>query len=263
MALFTIKVTDARGAVKAADTAENFSSLVYAGVYEPGDCIQVEASEANIHVRLQLDDALGAELVYLTGPVCYTVPFAEKATNITPKAFTGELHYMYVRSVLEEEIYQYRNQAKNICDQHNVENLYPHAWANVETRGEAKFFACNAIDGMCENRSHGIWPYQSWGINRQADAALTVEFGRPIETDKIIIFIRADFPHDAWWTEVTLTFSDGSTLVCPIEKDRFAQTVTFEKKMTSWVKIGNLIKAEDPSPFPALSQLEVYGRVVR
>ncbi len=263
MALFTLQVTDAQGAVKASDTAEDFASLVYTQAYEPGDCIWVKTSEKNIHVRLQVDDSLGAELVYLTDDVCYTVPFAEKSTNITPKAFQGELHYLYVRSVLEEEIYQYRNQAKNVCDQHNVENLYPHAWANVETRGEAKFFACNAIDGMCENRSHGVWPYQSWGINRQDDAALTVEFGRLIETDKIILFIRADFPHDNWWTQVTLIFSDGSTLVCPVEKDRFAQTYTFAKKQIQWVKISELIKADDPSPFPALTQLEIYGTVVK
>lgn len=261
MALFTIRITDAQGIVKASDTAEEFASLVYAGVYEPGDCIWVETSEKNIHARLQLDDSLGAELVYLTGDVCYRVPFAEKATNITPKAFTGELHYLYIRSVLQKEVCQYRNQAKNICDQHNVENLYPHAWANVETRGAAKFFACNAIDGMCENRSHGIWPYQSWGINCQADAALTVEFGRAIETDKIILFIRADFPHDAWWSQVRLTFSDGSYLECPMEKNRFAQIITFPRKITTWVRISHLQKADDPSPFPALSQLEVYGTV--
>ena len=44
--------------------------------------------------------------------------------------------------------------------------------ANVETRGEAVFAARNAIDGIYENDAHGIWPYQSWGINRDPNAAL-------------------------------------------------------------------------------------------
>ena len=35
-----------------------------------------------------------------------------------------------------------------------------------------------------------------------------------------------------------------------------------EKEIT-WLELCNLIKAEDPSPFPALSQIEVYGRVKR
>ncbi len=263
MPTLMIKVTDAQGGVKFMDCAEDFVSLVVTGEYEPGDCICVESSEKNIHVWLQLDDALGRELVYLTDNVCYTVPFAEKRTNITPKAFTGELHYLYVRTAMEEEVYQYRNQARNVCDQHNARNIYPHAYANVETRGEAKFFACNAIDGMCENRSHGVWPYQSWGINRQDDAALTIDFGRPIEADKIAMFIRADFPHDNWWTQVTLSFSDGSAIIWPVKKDRFAQVLRFDKKIVTWVRLENLQKADDPSPFPALTQLEVYGTVAK
>ncbi len=263
MAVFTIKVVDGQGNVKASDTAEGIASLVATGEYQPGDHILVESSKKNVHVWLQLDDALGAEFVYLADNISYRVPFAEKRTNITPKAFTGDMHYMYVREVLPEEVGQYRNLARNICDQHDIKNLYPHAWANVETRGEAKFFACNAIDGMCENRSHGIWPYQSWGINRQDDAALTIEFGRLIETEKIILFTRADFPHDNWWTQVTLTFSDGSAIDWKLEnRYRFAQVLEFDKKQITWVKLSNLIKADDPSPFPALSQLEVYGRVV-
>ena len=47
--------------------------------------------------------------------------------------------------------------------------------ANVETRGEAVFAARNAIDGIYENDAHGIWPYQSWGINRDPNAALTLD----------------------------------------------------------------------------------------
>lgn len=41
-----------------------------------------------------------------------------------------------------------RNLAKNVMDQHGETNCYPHASANVETRGEAVFAARNAIDGV-------------------------------------------------------------------------------------------------------------------
>jgi len=261
MALLTIQIVDASGNIKAQDSAEEFASLVYKGVYMPGDHIQVETSEKNIHVWMQVDDALGRELVYLTDSISYRVPFEEKKSNINPKAFTGEKHYLYVRQALSEEVYAYRNLSRNVCDQHDIKNLYPHASANVETRGEATFFACNAIDGMCENRSHGNWPYQSWGINRQDDAEITVDFGRLIETDKIVIFTRADFPHDNWWTQITVSFSDGTSIDWKLaDMCRFAQNLQFEKKTISWVKLSNLIKADDPSPFPALSQIEVYGR---
>ena len=123
----------------------------------------------------------------------------------------------------------------------------------------AVFFACNAIDGICENRNHGVWPYQSWGINRQADAEIVIDFGRVVRADKAVLFTRADFPHDSWWTEVSLTFSDGTSLVWELEKNRFGQELRFESKYITWVKLEKLVKADDPSPFPALTQLEIYG----
>ena len=259
MVEFMIQILDAGGEVKAFDTARGFASLVYKGEYQPGDRIVITPSQAGCHAWLQLDEVLGASQVYLTGAFTYTVPFEEKKRNLCPKAFSGERHYLYVRQADPEQIRHYRNLALNVCDQHGAENIYPHASANVETRDEAVFYACNAIDGICENRRHGAWPYQSWGINRRPDAELMVDFGREVDVDKIVIFIRADFPHDSWWTQGTLWFSDGTKLVFPLEKKRFGQEICFAKKRIRWLKLGELIRADDPSPFPALSQLEVYG----
>ncbi len=259
MAEYTIQIVSTDGTVRCADTAPGFASLYFAGEYLPGDRIVITPSTVPCHAWLQVDEVLGASLVFFTGAFTYTVPFEQLRLNLPPKAFTGDSHYLYVREADPALVRQYRNLAVNVSDQHNAVHLYPHASANVETRGEAVFFACNAIDGICENRSHGFWPYQSWGINRQADAELTVDFGRNVEVDKIILFTRADFPHDSWWDRVTLRFSDGSAEIWPLEKSRFQQVLTFPKKRISWLTLGELIQADDPSPFPALTQLEVYG----
>lgn len=141
-------------------------------------------------------------------------------------------------------------------------NSFPHASANVETRNEAVFAARNAIDGVKANSSHGEWPYASGGINRDPQACLKVDFGREIETDKVIIYLRADFPHDNWWKEVTLAFSDGSSVTANLKKLATGQEITFEKRTITWIEFRNLIKAETQSPFPALTQLEVYGTVI-
>ena len=262
MAELTIKIIDAEGNVKACDTAENMSILVYKQAYAPGDEIIVESSEKNIHLWLQLDEVLGRALVYLTGPIRYAIPFGEQHYNLPEKAFTGKQHVLSVRQPLEQEVAQYRNLSLNMYDRHTTENLYPHASANVETRGESVFFASNALDGMVESRSHGLWPYASWGINRRDDAVWQVDFGREIETDRIIIFTRSDFPHDNWWVQGTITFSDGTSMTVPLTKTRFAQEFTFPAKRTRTIALSNLIKADDPSPFPALSQFEVYGKEV-
>ncbi len=58
----------------------------------------------------------------------------------------------------------------------------------------------------------------------------------------------------------SLTFSDGSKMDWELEKSRLPHILDFPAKTITWVKLENLLKADDPSPFPALSQIEVYGR---
>ena len=148
-------------------------------------------------------------------------------------------------------------------DQHGDRGCYPHASANVETRGESVFAARNAIDGVLANRSHGSWPYESWGINKRQDAQMLLEFGRPVDIDRIVLWTRADFPHDNWWVEAELLFSDGTREIVKMEKSRKPHGFQMEKKNITWIRLGNLIQSDDPSPFPALTQLEVYGREPR
>ncbi|MEF9958474.1 MAG: carbohydrate-binding protein [Niameybacter sp.] len=235
--------------------------LVHSMPYEEDDKIVVTCSEKQVFLMLQLDDAIGESLVLLTEEtMSYAVPFGEKKVCYSPKSFSGNIHLLKARLATKAEIGVYKNLTLNKYDQHGDTHCFPHASANVETRGESVFAAKNAINGNCENHSHGIWPYESWGINQNPNAVMKVEFGRSIVTDKIRLYTRADFPHDAWWEQATLTFSDGSQLVWDLVKTDKAQEIQFEAKMIEWVEIGNLIKADDPSPFPALSQLEVYGQ---
>lgn len=262
MAVLALKVLDKDGRTLCVSSGEDQVSLVCTAEYQEGDRVVLETSEKNIHVWLQVDDAMGAALCYVTDNVSYEIPFGEKRVCYSPKVFYGSMHYLYARCAGKEEINVYRNLAVNVCDQHGDTHCYPHASANVETRGESVFAARNAIDGVCENRSHGVWPYESWGINMQDDAEMTVDFGRQVEIDRVVLYTRSDFPHDNWWKQVTLTFSDGSSLEWKLEKSRLPHTITFPAKKITWVKLEKLIKADDPSPFPALSQIEVYGRDV-
>lgn len=93
----------------------------------------------------------------------------------------------------------------------------------------------------------------------QEDAALKIEFGRKIVTDRIILYTRADFPHDNWWKQVTITFSNGEYLEVNLQKSSQPHEILFEEKQITWVELSKLIKSEEPSPFPALSQIELYG----
>lgn len=252
----------ADGSVKGWDAGGAEARLVVREEYTEGDRIRVENTESEAFVWLQVDDCLGRSLVWLKGAYDYKIPFGEKRICYSPKAFTGDIHLITVKKAQPWEVSPYRNLALNVNDQHGNTVCFPRAYANVETRGESVFAAMNAIDGVTENRSHGAWPYASWGINRQDDAEIVIDFGREVETDRVVLYTRADFPHDNWWVDGTLTFSDGSRLQLPMEKSTLPHEFTFEKKRITWVKLSNLIKADDPSPFPALSQIEVYGTEV-
>lgn len=58
----------------------------------------------------------------------------------------------------------------------------------------------------------------------------------------------------------TFTFSDGTTETVSMEKSVKPHTFAISKKGITWLKLSNLIKADDPSPFPALTHIEVYGK---
>lgn len=258
--MLTWKVQDAAGNTKFVVHGEREVGLVCTMAYREGDRLILEQSGKSAYIWVQVDECLGKSLVYLTGTLEYQIPFGERHISYPPNAFAGERHYLFARFATPEEIGQYRNLAENVNDQHGDTGCYPHASANVETRGEAVFAARNAIDGIVENHSHGEWPYASWGINRRADASLLLEFGRVVAVDKIVIYERADFPHDNWWKQMTIRFSDEEEMVCRFEKTDQGQEISFPEKHIQWLRLEKLIPSEEPSPFPALTQIQVFGR---
>lgn len=258
--MYEIKVFDLNGTEKAAASGVREAVLAWSGAYEEGDEIRFTLPEENQYYMIKVDDVLEESFIYsITTELTYKIPFAEKKDSMNQKAFTGERHYLTVRTAREDEVKAYKNLARNASAQHEFAGYYPFASANVETRGESVFAAKNAIDGVVANLSHGKWPYASWGINMQDDAEFKLEFGRLVDIDRIVLYTRADFPHDNWWTEVTFTFSDGTQETVSLEKRIEGHELAIQRKNIAWLTFGNLIKADDPSPFPALTQIEVYG----
>lgn len=255
-----IKILNELGNIKKSIKGIDEAILVFSEEYKEGDKVVIESSEINTYLVVQVDDAIGSAFVYITErEAVYSIPFGEKRIVLSPKSFYGNTHVLSIRAARKEEIEVYKNLAINLMDNQTIKGVYPHASANVETRGEAVFAASNSINGNHENHSHGRWPYESWGIGMRDDAELKLEFGRNVIVDKIVLYTRADFPHDNWWTKVTFRFSDGSKLVSNLDKTDKAHVIEFPQKEIDWLTFGDLIKADDPSPFPALSQIEVYG----
>ncbi|MGX7013492.1 discoidin/SUN/FTP domain-containing protein [Vagococcus silagei] len=230
--------------------------------YQPGDTIELIVAQQDCFVWVQVDEAIEPSLIFVKNHRwTYDVVLEESLRQAySPKAFAGKKHYLRAWFPTLKEVTSYRNLARNAHDQKDETGAYPHAFANVETRNDSTFFARNAIDGMLANEDHGPYPYQSWGINQRKDAEITIDFGREIEINQVAIVLRGDYPHDSYWTSVTLELSDGSEHVFETTDKLDRQFFTLPMTKVTWVKLKDLIKHEDESPFPALTQLEVYGR---
>lgn len=256
-----LKVLDAAGHTLLTCAAGERVSVVHTAACNPGDRIALEINTPGRYCWVQFEDTMPEALVYVEKrEINFRIPFAEQAITYSPKSFAGARHVIRARLAEPADIAARRNLAFNPYDQHGDTGFYPHASANVETRGEAVFAARNAIDGIFENSSHGEYPYQSWGINRDPNAALTLDFGRPVTIDELRLTLRADYPHDSYWTAATVEFSDGSRTTLALTDSPLPQRFVLDtpRTVTSLV-LKELIQAEGPSPFPALTQIEAWG----
>lgn len=237
--------------------------LVYQNEYRPGDAIAF-STDTEGFVVLRLEDFLAPTLVYAAkGTFTLPVPFGEKKICYPPLSFGGTVHYLSAREAEPWETEGTRDISTNPLDCHENATIFPHATANVETRGESVFAARCAVDGVIANHSHGTWPYASWGINRDPNAALTLEFGRMVTIEEIILYLRADFPHDAWWKQAKVRMDEGEDILLHLEKSDKAQKFPIRPVTTRRMTLHDLVKADDPSPFPALAQIRVLGREAR
>lgn len=258
--MIKLAIVDQLGTVRKETEAPKSVNLGFNKAYDAGDEIVVTLpSEAN-YLFVRLDGTLNESLIYVPGKEWrYEIPQETAGTAFNPFAFQGDRHYLAVRYGEDYEVASYRNLSQNTHDQKEEAGAYPHASANVETRNDTTFFARNAIDGILANDDHGRYPYQSWGINQDPEACLRIDFGRTVEIDKIGIVLRGDYPHDSFWTEGKLSFSDGSQEKVQLEKLMGEQLFEFTPKAISWLEFSELKKNDDESPFPALTQLSAYG----
>jgi hypothetical protein len=260
MATLKLTILDREGVTRASSLQGKRISMVYSSAYEPGDRILLETDAPGLFCTVQFEDSMAPATIFVKGTKAdFPIPPPDNRPNYSPKSFTGAKHVVRARIAAGEEISARRCLSFNPYDSHGGHGLYPHASANVETRNEAVFAARNAIDGIFENTSHGEYPYESWGINRDPNAQLTVAFGREVLIDEIRITLRADFPHDNYWEKATVEFSDGSGEILKLGKTADTQIFPIAPRAAESAILKDLIRAEGPSPFPALTQIEFYG----
>lgn len=258
-----VSVLDCAGSVSVANSGTESAYLWHTDAYKPGDRIVVEVSDAPCFITLSLDAALAPATIYLKEKrFSFPVPFEGQRKAYAPQAFAGNGHRIVARFSSPAQVEGVRNLAINSLDFAENSSSFPHVTATAETRGEAAFAVRNVIDGEIAANDHGFWPFTSWGINGDPDASMTIAFGRPVRISEVVLFTRADYPHDAWWEKASITFSDGWSTDLALGKVDGPQRHAIAPRVTEWLKLDRLIKADDPSVFPALTQIEAWGEEV-
>lgn len=264
--MLTLKLINAAGECKFTACGTKINT-VYNSEFELGDKWRIDTDGAKF-VKMKLDETMLDSIVRL--PDCFfefEIPFGpERFYCYAPEAFSGDSHKIICEEPTEAEIYGEREISLNPYDRHNVDKYYPHAWANAVTKEHPSLFERNAIDGVIRNEHHGKYPHHSWGGGAREDLEYEVRFGAEAEVSRISIFIRADFPHDTYWREADVEFSDGTVKHIPLSKTADAQTFEFEPIKTDYVRLKGFKqqRLEDGSlSFAALSQIQIYGKYIK
>ena len=275
-----LQIKDKNKAVKF-ETKGSEIKTTYQGELNEGDeiCIRLDGTNT---LAVQLHSSLQESLVYCPNrSFTFTIPSAkELKMGYNPTIFQGDEHLIVAREVEDEEFYATRNIALNSHDLRRKTGGYPHASANFVTREEPCFYERNAIDGEKNNQGHGAYPYHSWAGGARNDLEYTLDFGKEVEIDKLLFYLRADFkpewdsqPHDSYWKNIDIQFDDGEVItgeftmdrtVFPNVKNEKGQEIVLDKpKKTRKIKLFNFKQVTEILGFAALTQIEVYGRYIK
>lgn len=239
---------------------------VYESKYAQGDSLLFTLDGCD-KIALRLDETMAESLVFIPdGTYAFPIPFEMKAKAYHPDAWNKEINKICARVLTDEEFYAYRNIALNSAAVRFDETCFPYAKANVVTRDEAWFEERNSIDGIVETSSHGAYPYQSYAGGAREDIDYTLFFGKKVELDRLVFYLRADFKeeHDTYWKSFTAELSDGTQIPMTFEKTGEAQEFKFDKSLvTESIRLKDFKQAAFPLSWAALTQIEVYGRYLR
>lgn len=215
--------------------------------------------EGGKYVFLKIGTAFEEALLYLSDGIFeYTVPNAENQKVYPTGAWSGTVN-ITARIPTDDELKVERNLAYNPYDTQLQAQYYPHASADSECRNDRAFLARNSIDGFSVNTGHGDYPYQSWGPEQIEAPELYVDFGREVVVTQVIIYIRADFPHDTYWSSGKIAYSDGTATEITLEKTAEAQIFDLEGKKTTGISLTELT---GQMGWAGITEIQIIGKEI-
>lgn len=262
--MIKLSIKDENGKVLASGEG-TYVNCVYRNKYNDGDYIELTTDTE--FVVMKLASHLADSIVYLPEKTFkYEIPKGDKRDIYAPNTWNTDLNVVTVREASDEEAFGYRNIALNSAAVRFEDKYFPFARANHVTRDEVTFEERNSIDGVICQDCHGFWPFQSYAGGAREDIEYYLYFGREVEFDTLVFYLRADFAddHDTYWKSFDAEFSDGSIMSFSFEKSNKGQMFKLEvPKKTEYIHLTNFKQAANPLSWAALTQIEVYGRYVK
>ena len=232
--------------------------------YKSGERIEITLPEGQHYLAVTIaKDVLEETIVFLkNSKFSYTIP---EFSGSYPPELQKSGCVISARVPSKDELIEERNIALNPCDLLNAQTVFPHAASNnvYQNNNSPEWLARNAIDGFRQNTGHGTYPLQSWGPDSTVKSGdfFRIDFGREVNINRIVLYIRADFPHDAFWDSCVVELSDGSVFdITGIKETQKKQTFKFDELTTTSLKFTNLHKSASSSgDWAAWTEVEVYG----
>jgi hypothetical protein len=247
--------------------------------FKEGNTLTLTVPEGQHYIAFCLaKDVVSESILYLTDSTfTYTIP---KLSISYPTGLSASSITVTARIPETSELTDAHNLALNPADLLDPDmnkisytyssywdaKTYPHAttsticrYASDET-SKYQFEVRNAIDGFTQNTSHGSYPYQSWGPDSGFTTRdyIAIDFGHEVKVDTLALYIRADFPHDTYYTSMTVKFSDGTSQTFDLTNSSSVQEFDLGGITTSYIKITKLTM-QDSSGWAGFTEVEVIG----
>ena len=248
-----------------ADPAKG-TTVTFAGKLTSGKKLTVTLPEGVKYLGITIGTGVKEAILYVpSGTYNYTVP--SDLTAIYPANFANTAK-VAVRIPSNEELTTAHNLALNPYD--ITTNLmltgYPHVICNNQYNTN-EFAARCAIDGFTTNTSHGRYPQQSWGPKDVVNKSdyFTVDFKRTVVVDEIVIYLRGDFGHDAYFSTIVAQFLDADGKVVKnvplnLKMVRTGQKIEIPSVEACSVKLTNfIIDNSKGGPWTGLAEVEING----
>jgi hypothetical protein len=129
---------------------------------------------------------------------------------------------------------------------------YPRAKSNSHYRYRPEFSPNHAIDGQRTSDRY-------WRPARRTDVWLQVEFGREVETEKVVLVLHQHDGQAKTWTGATLGFSSGKKVPIQLRNTSQPQEFSFPKQKCVWVKLVDF-RESFPLGDNGIAEFEVYGK---